>query len=822
LSEYFPPGPRGYAAGSRIAGYLLEEQIGQGGMAVVFRALDERLDRRVALKILAPALAADEAFRQRFIRESRAAAAVDDPHIIPVFEAGEASGVLFIAMRYVRGGDVRSLVTSLGPLPPFRVAEIVSQVASALDAAHGRGLVHRDVKPANILLDSSGGAGRPDHVYLSDFGLSKGSLQASGLTGTGQFLGTLDYIAPEQIEGKPVDGRADEYALACAAFELLSGVPPFQRQEAMAVMYAQLSEPPPRLTSRRPDLPPAADQVFAKALAKAPADRYTTCREFSDAMREAFGIRPYDSGPGATPGPDRPATQVVWPPSGTAVASDPGVGRGPGDPAGAGSAAGAGSGGRGAQPTEYAVGLARSTTPGLTERGPGPGDWPATPTGSGEPYGGGGQYGGGQVGGGQYGGGQYGGGRARPAWRSPGALIGVLVLLIVAGAGGAYFALKGHGSTSTDGGGGHHTVLAPPGLSSDTAIARTLPVRNHLVTISTGNPFGLQVTKDGKFAFAVTPTAVQVLTISHGTLTPSSFYQIATKPFVAKGAALTSNGKYLLVAAGNGIDVLDVNQAVSGAGQVIGTLTPRGLTGYAGAVEVALSPDSQFAFVTLQFANELAVFNLHNAAATGNFAAASFAGMVRLSPQPVGMAVSTDRQSLYVASFGWQAQQVPGEGVLSVLSMAKLESGSPASAVLQHVTAGASAARVVASPDGQTVWVTARESDYLVAFSVSKLSSDPAHALIAKVQVGQNPIGEILVNGGTRMIVADTDTHGTQANNLAVVDTAKALRGKPALLGYIHTGLMPREFALVPGGRYLLVSDNGSSQVQVIDLSTLH
>ena len=284
----------GFGVGARVAGYLLEEQIGQGGMAVVFRALDERLGRRVALKILAPALAADEGFRQRFIRESRAAAAVDNPHIIPVFEAGEAGGVLYIAMRYVRGGDVGSLVSRLGPLPPRRVAEIISQVASALDAAHGSGLVHRDVKPANMLLDASGVGERPDHVYLSDFGLSKASLSVSGLTGSGQFLGTLDYISPEQIEGRPVDGRADEYSLACAAFELLSGVPPFRRPEALTVMYAQLHEPPPRLTDWRPGLPPAVDQVFARALAKAPGDRYASCREFAGAMRRSLDLAAQD------------------------------------------------------------------------------------------------------------------------------------------------------------------------------------------------------------------------------------------------------------------------------------------------------------------------------------------------------------------------------------------------------------------------------------------------------------------------------------------------------------------------------------------------
>ncbi len=173
-----------FTAGSRVGGYRLERQVGAGGMAVVFRARDERLGRRVALKILAPALASDEGFRQRFLQESRAAAAVDDPHIIPVHDAGEADGVLFIAMRYVPGGDVRSLVRRAGPLPPARVEAIISAVASALDAAHAAGLVHRDVKPANMLIDAR--PGRPDHVYLSDFGLSKVALSPADLTGTGR------------------------------------------------------------------------------------------------------------------------------------------------------------------------------------------------------------------------------------------------------------------------------------------------------------------------------------------------------------------------------------------------------------------------------------------------------------------------------------------------------------------------------------------------------------------------------------------------------------------------------------------------------------
>jgi serine/threonine protein kinase/Tol biopolymer transport system component len=299
----------GFSVGSRIAGYRLEEQIGQGGMAVVFRALDERLDRQVALKVLAPGLAADEAFRQRFIRESRSAAAVDDPHIIPVFEAGEADGVLFIAMRYVPGGDVGTLVRDQGPLPSARAAAIISAVASALDAAHAAGLVHRDVKPANMLVDTR--SGRPDHVYLSDFGLTKGSLSSASLTGTGHFMGTLDYCAPEQIQGRRVDARTDEYALACAAFALLAGEPPFPRDEGTAVLYAQLSAPPPLLTDRRPDLPPAVDNVLQRALAKAPDDRYASCGKFADALRMALGLKEYNLDRGAGPGSDRPLTEVV-------------------------------------------------------------------------------------------------------------------------------------------------------------------------------------------------------------------------------------------------------------------------------------------------------------------------------------------------------------------------------------------------------------------------------------------------------------------------------------------------------------------------------
>jgi serine/threonine-protein kinase len=293
LSEEFPAQMAGLRAGSRVAGYRLEAQVGAGGMAVVFRARDERLGRLVALKVLAPGLAADPAFRRRFIAESRAAAAVDDPYIIPIYEAGEADGALFIAMRLVRGGDLRLLLDREGALAPGRAVGFISPVASALDAAHGAGLVHRDVKPANILVDAH--QDRPDHVYLSDFGVSKGAISSVSLTGAGHFLGTPDYSAPEQIQGLAVDGRTDQYALACVAYQLLTGARPFERDQGMAVLFAHLSEPPPSLGSRRPGLPGAADRVLARALAKAPEKRYGSCAEFADALREALGLTPYNS-----------------------------------------------------------------------------------------------------------------------------------------------------------------------------------------------------------------------------------------------------------------------------------------------------------------------------------------------------------------------------------------------------------------------------------------------------------------------------------------------------------------------------------------------
>jgi len=282
-----PPGKTNPDFSPRIVGYRIETLLGQGGMAMVYRALDERLGRRVALKVLIPMLASDEAFRWRFIRESKAAAAVDHPNIIPIYEAGQSEGIPFIAMRYVDGGDVASLLAREGPLGPDQAMEIIAPVASALDQAHSAGLVHRDVKPANMLLDSR--SGKSPHVYLADFGLTK--LPADAHEPTGLFMGTAGYVAPEQVQGHPVDSRTDQYGLGCAAFAMLSGSPPFADPEPMAALYSVMTKPPPSLTARRPGLPSEVDLVFARALAKSPEDRFASCGAFADALGAALDGR---------------------------------------------------------------------------------------------------------------------------------------------------------------------------------------------------------------------------------------------------------------------------------------------------------------------------------------------------------------------------------------------------------------------------------------------------------------------------------------------------------------------------------------------------
>jgi serine/threonine-protein kinase len=275
--------------GTELAGYRVERIIGRGGMGIVYLAEDTRLGRKVALKLISPELAEDSRFRERFVIESRLAASLEHPNIVPIHAAGEADGVLYLAMRFIEGTDLRGLLRQEGELAPARAAELVAQVGRALDAAHSRGLVHRDVKPANILTSTMA---HSEHFYLSDFGLTKQPTGASVLTITGQLIGTVDYLAPETIAGLPADGRVDQYALGCVLYECLTGQPPFHRDSEAATLWAHMQDLPPRLPESiagHANL----DKVLARALAKAPDDRFKSGADFAAAT---LGALPADSG----------------------------------------------------------------------------------------------------------------------------------------------------------------------------------------------------------------------------------------------------------------------------------------------------------------------------------------------------------------------------------------------------------------------------------------------------------------------------------------------------------------------------------------------
>jgi DNA-binding NarL/FixJ family response regulator len=267
------------AIGSTFAGHRIDGEAGRGGMGVVYRATDLTLDRRVALKLIEPGMAGDPVFRARFVSECKLAAAIDHPNVVPIFHAGEERGVLYVTMRYIDGTDLRTLLAQVGRIEPRRAVTIVAQVAGALDAAHEHGLVHRDVKPANVLLATRDGVER---AFLTDFGVTKERTAETGLTKTGFAVGTADYMAPEQARGAAVDARADIYALGCVLYRALTGAVVYERDSDVEKMWAHIHDQPPQLLDVCPGLPPALGEVLDRALAKHPEDRQRSAAELAE------------------------------------------------------------------------------------------------------------------------------------------------------------------------------------------------------------------------------------------------------------------------------------------------------------------------------------------------------------------------------------------------------------------------------------------------------------------------------------------------------------------------------------------------------------
>jgi len=398
----------------------------------------------------------------------------------------------------------------------------------------------------------------------------------------------------------------------------------------------------------------------------------------------------------------------------------------------------------------------------------------------------------------------------RPWWRSPG-LLAVLCAVVLVVGGGAYLV---HGRANTAGVG---TALVAPGCTASTARAASLTkVGSQLIKLG-GHPFGVTTTPDGRFSFVTVGHGVELLASGDG-LAPTPVKKISVAN-VFEGAAMTPDGRYLLAASASGAVVVNVAEAERGAASpVTGTLTsPHG----SGAAEVDISPDGRFAFVTLQNSAEVAVFNLQRGLSRG-FGPDDFVGYVPTDYQPVGITTSPDGRWLYVTSIQRRPGPGPAQGTLRLVSVHDAET-NPGKAVVSTVAAGCSPVRVITSADGGTVWVTARQSNALLAFSAAKLQNDRSPALIAKVSVGATPIGLALVHGGTRIVVADANTNNLPgiSANLAVVNTSAALAGNPALLGYIPSGLVPRELAPVPGRSTLLVTNFGAGQLQAVNVADL-
>ncbi len=271
--------------GDEFAGYRIEQRLGRGGMGVLYLAIEPGLERRVALKLIAPEAAADDVFRKRFAEESKIAASIEHPNVVPIYAAGDEGGIPYIAMRYVSGSDLGRRIAREGKLDPAEAAALIAQVGNGLDAIHAAGLVHRDVKPANVLL--SGGEGAEPHTYITDFGVARNVATNSGLTQTGRFVGTLDYVAPEQISGGEIDARVDVYALGCLLFKLLTGEVPFPKDGDAARLYAHLNDPPPAPSLFVPAVPMALDDVVIRAMSKPPGDRYPSAGDLGRAALAA-------------------------------------------------------------------------------------------------------------------------------------------------------------------------------------------------------------------------------------------------------------------------------------------------------------------------------------------------------------------------------------------------------------------------------------------------------------------------------------------------------------------------------------------------------
>ena len=764
--------------GEEFAGYRLVSVLGRGGMSVVFQAENPRLGNVIALKVLDPSLAGDDIFRTRFLDESRIAASMNHPNVIPIHDMGSSDGLLYIAMRCVTGTDLRQMLKKRGRLQPDTAVFLLEQAARALDAAHRRGLVHRDVKPGNLLVERGNEGSDPEHVYLTDFGITKHMGSRTGLTSSGQFLGTIDYVAPEQIRGISVLGLADQYSLGCVLYECLTGRVPFEKDLDAAIIWAHVEESPTLPTLLRPDLPPAIDDVFARVLAKNPGDRFETCKDFMSAAREALGpmadppsrsgslsMRLPRSGPSRYPAEPEPGAYL-----GAQYAPQPGTYQG----------GQYGSQPEGYPPTELAHESADAFTAAPTANWPSiAATPPLPPAGRPAPPG------------------PPGGKRhSRRRGRSRGWLVAAAALVLVAGGTAAAVTMAltgGHGSPSA---GGAKTPAAGMSMAAGMPMS-SAPTRTGAAGAAGGVPSIAVPTVAGKIQVGQTPSYIQVA--------PNGKFAYAANP----GAGV--------------ITVLSTaNDLVSGTIKV-----PQGPPQF-----VSFSPDSRTAYVSVY--NTRGTVHLIAFIDTATSSVTSTVPADNFTPGP--STTSPDGRYLYVPNHN-TAMSGANENVVDVIDTASKQLigkiavpanphwvafdkngrfytsdhmsasvtvlNAKTNAIITEIPVGETPHSEAISPDGSRLAVTSFDGNvvYLINTATDKE--------IARIPVGRNPLDIAYSPDGRYLFTADNED-----NAVTVIETADN-----RVIAEIPAGKAPTSISVLPSGRQAYVTDEGDGTIEILNIA---
>ena len=759
--------------GEEFAGYRLVSVLGRGGMSIVFRAENPRLGNVIALKVLDPALAGDDIFRTRFLEESRIAASMNHPNVIPIHDMGSSDGLLYIAMRCVTGSDLRQMLKKRGRLQPDTAVFLLEQAARALDAAHRRGLVHRDVKPGNLLVERGNEGSDPEHVYLTDFGITKHMGSRTGLTSSGQFLGTIDYVAPEQIRGISVLGLADQYSLGCVLYECLTGRVPFEKDLDAAIIWAHVEESPTLPTLLRPDLPPAIDDVFARVLAKNPGDRFESCKEFMTAAREALGAM-------ADPPSRTGSLQMRLPRSGPAQY-----------PAESGAYLGAQytpqpgtyQGGQyGSAPDSHpATELVHETADAFTAAPTA--NWPSVaatpplpPAGRPVP---------------PLPGPSGGRRRSRRRGRSRGWLVAAVALVLVAGgtAAGVTMALtRGHGSPSAAGATSPMagmsmaagTSMAPTSTGTAASVS-TLAVPTVAGKVPVGQtPSYIQVAPNGKFAYAANPGAGSITVLSTASGKVSGTIQIPQGPPQFVSFSPDSQTAYISVYNTRGsvhlIAFIDTATNAVTSTVDVDNFTPGPSTP---------SPDGRSLYVPN-----------HNTAMTGanenvvdviDTASKQLTGKVAVPANPHWVAFTKDGRQFYTSDH---------------MSAKVTVVNAQTNKIVDEIQVGETPHSEAMSPDGSRLAVTSFDGN--VVFLINTATNK----MVAQIPVGRNPLDIAYSPDGRYLFTADNED-----NAVTVIDTAAG-----RVIAELPVGKAPTSISVLPSGRQAYVTNEGDGTIEILNI----